>query len=131
MPGVEGVGKEAFRWARTIGFRGERRSRPRSSRSGASEGTDVSGGARKMVFSTLAWAIVARREVMRARARRWNWSWGKPMLGMFLRARRPVGLVGGGLLRLSYVHSGSWIHAVTMCGGGCCCWAEIYILAGM
>lgn len=51
-------------FVRRMGFSGESRSRPRSERSGfilVEEERGEGGGARKMVFSTLARAVVRRR----------------------------------------------------------------------
>lgn len=63
-------GNEALNLVRRIVFSGESRSRPRSERSGVmleEEERGVGVGARKMVFSTLAW-VVGRMVRVRRRA---------------------------------------------------------------
>lgn len=65
--GASVVGNEALRRVRTTGLCGERRSRPRSSRSGSSEGTVAGAGARKMVFSTFACATAVKSGSMSPR----------------------------------------------------------------
>jgi hypothetical protein len=54
VPGESGVGNEALRKVRRVGYEGESRSRPRSSRVESVEGMGDGCGATKMVFSTLA-----------------------------------------------------------------------------
>ena len=65
--GASVVGNEALRRVRTMGLCGERRSRPRSSRSGSSEGMVAGAGARKIVFSTFACATAVKSGSMSPR----------------------------------------------------------------
>lgn len=54
------IGNEAFSRVRTAGLCGDRRSRPRSSRSGSPDGMVAGAGAKNMVFSTFACATAAK-----------------------------------------------------------------------
>lgn len=68
MPtGTSWDGNEALSWVRTTGLSGDSRSRPRSSRSDSSDGIVEAGGARNIVFSTLAWTIPKRSRLQRRR----------------------------------------------------------------
>lgn len=68
MPsGASAEGKETLRWVRIVGWVGVRGMRERSSRLGWVVGMVMAGGARNIVFSTLARTRRSRRERRRKR----------------------------------------------------------------